>query len=85
MVDFADGISNRGEGERLSRSLVGKGAFRRFRNELYQRHHELITPWHALRDARAHIRAVRWLADEGLIEEDGPQQFTREHPEPALP
>ena len=31
MVDFADGISDRGAGERLSRSLEGKGAFRRSR------------------------------------------------------
>ena len=30
MVDFADGINDRGAGERLSRPLVGKGAFRRF-------------------------------------------------------
>ena len=36
MVDFADGISDRGAGERLSRSLQGRGAFRRFKNQLYQ-------------------------------------------------
>jgi Uncharacterised protein family (UPF0158) len=64
MVDFADGISDRGAGERLSRALQGKGAFRRFRNELYRRHPELISAWHALRDARARIRAVQWLAEE---------------------
>ena len=85
MVDLADGISDRGGGERLSRSLEGKGAFRRFKNELYQSHPELITPWHALRDARARVRAVQWLADEGLIEECVAQRFKRDHPEPALP
>ena len=52
MVDFADGISDRGAGERLSRSLAGKGAFRRFKNEVYRGHPELISAWHALRDAR---------------------------------
>ena len=51
-VDFADGISDRGAGVRLSRSLEGKGAFRRFRNELYQGHPGLISAWHALSDAR---------------------------------
>ena len=85
MADFSVGISDRGAGERLSRCLEGKDAFRRFKNELYQRHPDLISPWHTLRDARARVRTVQWLADEGLIEEDGPQQFTREHPEPALP
>ena len=38
MVDFADRISDRNAAERLSRTLQGKGAFRRFRNELHQRH-----------------------------------------------
>ena len=82
MVDFADGISDRGAGERLSRSLKGKGAFRRFKNELYQGHPELIPAWHALRDARARVRAVQWLADEGLIEEDAAQRFKRGTPNP---
>ena len=85
MVDFADGISDHGAGGRLSHTLEGKGAFRRFKIELYQRHPELISPWHALRDARARIRAVQWLADEGLIEEDVAQRFRQDHREPALP
>ena len=85
MVDFADGISDRGAGERLSRSLAGKGAFRRFKNELYQGHPELISAWQALRDARARVRAVQWLADEGLIDEDAAQRFLRDHREHALP
>jgi hypothetical protein len=85
MVDFADGISDRSAGERLRRSLEGKGAFRRFKNALYQGLPELISAWHALRDARARVRAVQWLADEGLIEEDAAQRFQRDHREPALP
>ena len=84
MVDFAEGISDHATGERLRRCLEGKGAFRRFKNELYQGRPELIASWHALRDARARIRAVQWLADEGLIEEDAAHQFVHDHPEPAL-
>ena len=75
MVDFADGISDRGAGESLSRALEGKGAFRRFKNTLYQRHPELISAWHAWRDARARVLAVQWLVDDGLIEEDAAQRF----------
>jgi hypothetical protein len=85
MVDFADGISDRGAGERLRRALEGKGAFRRFKNALHQGYPELIAAWQALRDARARVRAVQWLADEGLIEEDAAQRFQRDHREPALP
>jgi len=43
MADFADGISDRAAGRSLSRTLNGKGAFRRFRNELHERHPELIS------------------------------------------
>jgi hypothetical protein len=85
MVDFADGISDRGAGERLRRSLEGKGAFRRFKNALHQGHPELISAWRAMRDARARVRAVQWLADEGLIEEDAARRFQRDQREPALP
>lgn len=85
MVDFADGISDRAAGERLSRSLQGKGAFRRFKNELYQRHPELISVWQAFREARARARAVQWLADEGLVDDEAAQRFERDHPAPDLP
>jgi hypothetical protein len=85
MVDFAEGISDRAAGRSLSRVLNGKGAFRRFRNELYQRHPELISVWQSLRDARARARAVRWLVEQGLLEDETARQFTNDHPEPALP
>ena len=33
----------------LHRALQGKGAFRRFKHELYQRHPDLISLWHGFR------------------------------------
>ena len=85
MVDFADGISDPEAGDRLRRSLEGRGAFRRFKNALHEGHPELISAWYALRDARARVRAVEWLADAGLIEKDAAQSFRRDHPDPYLP
>ena len=85
MVDFADGLSDRDTGQRLSRSLNGRGAFRRFRNELYERHPELISAWQSFREARARARAVHWLVEQGLLEEDATRRFTNDHPEPNLP
>lgn len=85
MVDFADGISDRRAGERLSRTLQGKGAFRRFNNELHQRHPDLISAWRAFSDDRAKARAVRWLADEGLIDDDAVQRFSQENLDVTLP
>lgn len=35
MVDFAEGTADGQAGRRLGRALRGKGAFRRFKNALY--------------------------------------------------
>jgi hypothetical protein len=85
MVDFAEGISDRATGRRLIASLRGKGAFRRFKNEVYDHHSELISVWQAMRDARARVRAVQWLVDEGLVEDKAGQRFISDNPEPDLP
>lgn len=85
MVDFADGLSDGNARRRLSASLQGRGAFRRFRGQLYDGHPHLVSVWHAFRDARAHRRAVEWLQDEGLIGADEAQGFLSENPEPDLP
>jgi hypothetical protein len=85
MADFADGISDDAAGRRLTSALQGRGAFRRFKNQLHEHHAELISSWHALRDVRAERRAVAWLLDQGLIEASAAEKFTADHPDPALP
>lgn len=69
----------------LSTQVDGKGAFRRFRNELYQHNPELISAWQSFRDARARVRAVRWLVEQGLVEDEAARRFTSDPPERALP
>ncbi|MET9318015.1 UPF0158 family protein [Kribbella sp. NPDC003505] len=85
MADFAEGLSDERVGRRLERAIRGKGAFRRFKNELYEEHAELVPVWHAFRDVRAKRRAVEWLLDEGLIGDDAVRDFVTNHPEPDLP
>lgn len=82
VVVFPDGISDRSAGPWLSSSLQGRGAFRRFKNELYP---ELISGWHAMRDARARVRAVEWLVDEWLVDEVAGQRFKDDWNAPTLP
>jgi hypothetical protein len=84
MADFADGISDSAAGRRLTQALHGPGAFRRFKNQLYQHHPELISAWHALRDVRAQRRAVEWLHDQGLVDDSDAQRFATDHPDPGL-
>lgn len=47
MADFAEAISDDAARRRLVRALQGRGAFRRFKNQLYEHHPELIPSWHA--------------------------------------
>jgi len=85
MADFADGIRDETAGRRLARAIQGKGAFRRFKNELHDEHPELLPAWYALRAARAARRAVEWLVDNSLIDDDAGERFVIEHPDPELP
>ena len=67
MADFAAGIADPQIAERLVSAIQGRGAFRRFKSELYGKHPELISEWHSFRDARAHRRAVEWLVDNEIV------------------
>ncbi len=85
MVDFAEGISDLAAGHHLAQALRGRGAFRRFKKQIYEHHPDLISAWQAFRDARAQRRAAAWLLDEGLIDDEAAQEFVRSHPDPQLP
>jgi hypothetical protein len=85
MADFADGITNDRAGRRLARAIRGKGAFRRFKDELHEEYPDLLPAWYAFRDTRAVRRAVQWVADNSLIDDDSADVFLVRHPDPALP
>jgi hypothetical protein len=85
MVDFIEAISDDTAGRRLGRALSGRGAFRRFKDELYEEYPGLVPAWQAFRDARAKRRAVEWLLDQGLIDDDAGARYLREHHDVALP
>lgn len=85
MADFAEGIRDERAGRRLARAIRGKGAFRRFKDELYEEYPQLLPAWYALRDARAQRRAVEWLADNDIVDATQAHKFLSEHPEPDLP
>lgn len=85
MADFAEGVSDERAGRRLARAIQGKGAFRRFRNELYEEYPELVPAWNGFRDARRIRRAVEWLLDNSLIADDAADRFLAGHADPDLP
>jgi Uncharacterised protein family (UPF0158) len=85
MADFAETITDERAGRRLARAIQGKGAFRRFKVELHDEYPDLLAAWHAFRDVRAKRRAVQWLADNSLLEDDAASRFLASHPDPDLP
>lgn len=85
MADFAERISDQAAGRRLARAIQGKGAFRRFKDELHEEYAHLLPAWYAFRDVRAKRRAVDWLVDNSLVDDETGQRFVAEHPDPDLP
>jgi hypothetical protein len=84
MADFAEAITDERAGRRLARAIQGKGAFRRFKDELHEEYPDLLPAWYAFRDARARRRAVQWLADNSLIDDEAADRFLASHPDPDL-
>jgi hypothetical protein len=85
MADFAEGISDIAAGRRLKESLQGREAFGRFTNQISEHHPDLLSAWHAFRDARAQRRAVDWLPDQDLIHDRDADQFEFTHRDSKLP
>lgn len=85
MADFADRITDETAGRRLARAIQGKGAFRHFKNELHEEYPHLASVWYAFCDVRAVRRAVEWLVDNNLVDDEAGRRFMAEHPDPDLP
>jgi hypothetical protein len=67
------------------RAIDGRGAFRRFRAEMHDEYPHLLPAWYAFRDNRARRRAVEWLADHSLIDEETASHYRATHPDIELP
>ncbi|MEU6266212.1 UPF0158 family protein [Saccharopolyspora shandongensis] len=85
MADFVERISDEAAGRRLAQAIHGKGAFRRFKNELHEEYPHLLSAWHAFRDGRAQRRAVKWLVNNSLVDDETGERFVTDHPDPDLP
>jgi uncharacterized protein (UPF0332 family) len=84
MEDFVAYVRDVHARDLLERAIVGRGAFRRFKDALGE-FPELRRAWFAFHDARGERRAIAWLAEHDLVsqEQAAAALATREDPEPA--
>ncbi|WP_181781454.1 UPF0158 family protein [Pseudonocardia pini] len=82
MADFTAGVQHRRAAELLDRALNGRGAFRRFKNTLFD-FPEVRDQWFRFRDARSRRRALAWLAEAGLVEPAAAERAAAAYPDPA--
>ncbi len=68
MEDFITRVTDRRAADLLERAIAGRGAFRRFKDTLFE-FPELRQAWFEFRDARMQRRAIEFLLDEGLVDE----------------
>jgi hypothetical protein len=65
MEDFITTVEDQTLQKLLWVAIDGKGAFRRFKNVLYD-HPEVRERWFVFEDARMRQRVLEWLDDEGI-------------------
>lgn len=83
LADFAAGVGDEELRGRLAAAVEGSGAFRRFRDAVWETPYEAA--WNEWRGVRSRRRAVLWLADEELVDAAAAEAYVAEHPDPALP
>jgi predicted nucleotidyltransferase len=84
MQNFIERVRNPQARNALERAIAGRGAFRRFKDTLLD-FPDLREAWFRFHDVRIERRAIRWLADEGLVDEAVAESAIEERPDPDLP
>ena len=80
MEDFIARVRDPRARELLERSIEGRGAFRRFKDTLFE-FPELREAWFGFHDARMECRALEWLASEDLIDREVAERAMPDDPE----
>jgi hypothetical protein len=84
MEEFVERVRDPRARELLARAIEGRGAFRRFKDTLFE-FPELRELWFRFRDARMERRAIEWLADAGVLDERSAEEAIAERAEPEPP
>lgn len=82
MAEFVAAVHHRRASDLLDRAITGRGAFRRFKDTLFE-FPELRDQWFRYRNARSRRRALNWLAAEGLIDRAAAEGAAARFPDPT--
>src|SRR5438552_3520794 len=83
LEDFIARVRHPRAREMLSRAIAGRGAFRRFKDTLFE-FPELREAWFHFHDTRMERRALEWLADAGLLARGEAEKAMGARPDPLL-
>jgi Uncharacterised protein family (UPF0158)/Nucleotidyltransferase domain len=84
MADFIGRVRDPRTRDLLERAIAGRGAFRRFKDALYE-FPDLRQAWFAFHDTRMGRRAIEWLAGQGLVEQSVADRELEARQDPELP
>jgi predicted nucleotidyltransferase len=83
LVDFTERVRDPGARNLLERAIEGRGAFRRFKDTLFE-FPGLREAWFRFHDLRMERRALGWLAYRGLVDEEASERAIEARPDPDL-
>jgi len=83
LEDFIGRVRHPRAREMLTRAIAGRGAFRRFKDTLFE-FPDLREAWFRFHDTRMERRGLEWLADARLVERDAAEKGMEARPDPLL-
>jgi predicted nucleotidyltransferase len=83
MQDFVARVPDRRAADLLGRAIEGRGAFRRFKDTLFE-FPDLRETWFKFHDVRMRKRAIDWLVDADLIDDSRAEAALSDLVEPLL-
>lgn len=83
MADFVELVADRRTGALLARAIEGRGAFRRFKDALFD-FPDLREEWFAFRDTRGRRRAIDWLEEHDLVSPERGRAAKAQLPDPPV-
>jgi predicted nucleotidyltransferase len=83
MQEFVARVTDRRAADLLGRAIEGRGAFRRFKDTLFE-FPDLRDTWFEFHDVRMRRRAIEWLIDYGLVDGSAAEASLDDLKEPVV-